>query len=143
MTRRGFTIIELLIIMGVFALLVGFATINLFNVKAQTSLSTTASILVSDLKTQQIKAMSGDANGGGSNIDYSVHFAGTSYVLLPQNVSVPLGDFVSVDAIPDLVFAKGSGETGVPNYQITLTNSANSQSKKIILNRLGVVQNVQ
>jgi len=142
MKNAGFTVIELLVIMGVFALLVGFATINLFNVKAQASLSTSANILVSDLKTQQIKAMSGDANGGLSNINYSVHFAGMSYVLLPQNISISLGDFVSVGVLPDLVFAKGSGETGVSNYQIILTNSASSQTKKITVNRLGVA-NVQ
>lgn len=124
--KQGFTVLELLVVMGVFALLIGFVTLNLFNLKARASLATTADTLVSDLKIAQIKAMTGDPTGTGLNL-----------------ATYSFGDFVTAASSlgPNIVFAKGSGET--TSGTITLTDSANGEQKIITINKLGVVTNVQ
>ena len=125
--KNGFTILELLVIMGVFAILAGFTTLNLFNLKARASLSTTTDTLISDLKTEQIKAMTGDPSGGSINL-----------------ATYSFGDFVTAQVNPpgDIVFQKGSGEISTART-IILTDSANEEHKTIYINRLGVVYNVQ
>src|SRR3989344_9266975 len=72
----GFTLVELMVVMGIFALMLGFTSINLIRPQTQANLDTTVTTLVSDLKEQQIRAMTGDGPS-----DYGVNFEPGRYTL--------------------------------------------------------------
>ena len=79
--QAGFTFIELIVSMAIFSLLVGLATISLSNVERTSSLASEVNRLLPDVKEQQIKAMSGDTEGGGVVSDYGIRFSSNSYTL--------------------------------------------------------------
>lgn len=150
-TQHGFSITELLLIMGVFALLFGFASLNLLGIRSKTSLGTSVDVLLSDMKGQQIKAMTGTE--GGDN--YGVHFQTNSYVLFkssfnpsnPDNFEVTLDDITVDTTLPgsEVVFSKISGEvTGFnpSGNTIRFSSSSSTDQKIITLNRFGVVRGV-
>ena len=137
----GFTLIELMVVMGIFALMVGFASINLIRPQTQASLDTTVTTIVADLKEQQIKAMTG--NGASS---YSVRFNNSNYILFTGSSYPSPTDNFTINLDPNLqitpnpttiVFAQRSGESNTTT--LTVTNTASSEQKTIIINILGSV----
>jgi prepilin-type N-terminal cleavage/methylation domain-containing protein len=139
--KAGFTLIELVVVMGIFAIMVGFASINLIHPQTQASLDTTLTSLVSDLKEQQIRAMTGDDKSA-----YGVHitannytlFTGSSYSTGTEYFTVSLNSGLSISTPSDIIFAQRSGETTQATF--TLTNSTSSESKTIIINTLGAIK---
>jgi type II secretory pathway pseudopilin PulG len=155
---RGFTILELLVIMGITSILVGIVTINLLKVQHNTSVSSAVDTLIADIKGQQIKAMNGAQ--ASSNGDYGIYFdpTHTKYILFHGTTYVPadssnfpvvLESSISVSStFPNsiVVFSKPSGEVAnflSPNNTITLTNTAGSEQAVITVNRYGVVTQIQ
>lgn len=152
---KGYTIIELLIVMGIFAIFFGFASLNLLGVRSKTSLATTTDVLVSDLRSQQVKSMTGDTGGGPQNINYGIYFTPNSYVLFkgtysaadPTNFTVNLDEATIATTFAGslITFNKGSGEVVDfdPNGRtIRLTSTSSGASKVIVINRFGVVTDV-
>ncbi|MBI3341888.1 type II secretion system protein [Candidatus Curtissbacteria bacterium] len=152
-SQKGFSIVELLIIMGIFAIFVGFTSLNLLNIRSKSSLGTAVDVLLTDLNSQQIKAMSGD-NGGDI---YGIHFLSSSYVLFkgtysagdPANFTVNLDNSSINTTLPssssELVFNKTSGAVvGFSSGANTIRFQTNdiSNQKIITVNRLGVVTGV-
>ena len=72
--QKGFTLPELLLVMGILTILFGFITINLLNFRQKSVLNTTVDTVVSDLKSQQNKAMVGDTQGSGTISHYVLYF---------------------------------------------------------------------
>ena len=60
---QSFTLVEVVIVMGILFILFAFSAVSLIGVQQQTSLSTSLNTLVSDLKSQQLKALVGDTEG--------------------------------------------------------------------------------
>lgn len=157
-TNRGYTLEEILIVMGIMALLSGFITINLIGAKHMSSMNTTIMNFISDLKYQQTKSMLGDTEGGADNYPYGIHFEGNSYTLFrgaiynpsdTANFNVKLGDNIEFSNIlfPDsqLVFTPGTGEIAdfVPAYEIlNFINQENNDQKTMKVNKYGVVTEV-
>lgn len=152
MNNKGYTLAEILTIMGIMVALLMIASINFFPIKQKTSLSTSVQSLISDIKQQQIKSMNGDAARGMyfSQSSYTI-FQGTNYLpgnstnfnILFGNQIVLASDSFSSNQI---IFSTASGEiTGAqPNgNQIILKNTVNSQQSTISINKFGVVTNVQ
>ena len=150
--RPGFTLIELILIMGLLATLVTLASVNLLSSQHQTSLNSTLTTLITDIKSQQLKAMSGDTEGRGITDNYGVYFAATEYVLFhgsvyisgdPTNSVIPLDNslqFSSTLPASSLIFAKGSGDIiGFTIGSDSVTLASPSNSKTIHLNKYGVV----
>jgi prepilin-type N-terminal cleavage/methylation domain-containing protein len=81
MSAKGFTIVELLVVMGIFAILASLSTLNLSHAQHGSYVNATVDTLVSDLKRQQHKAMIGDTEGRGTASNYGIHFDPSSYVL--------------------------------------------------------------
>ena len=137
----GFTIIELLVVMGIFAIMFGFASINLLRPQTQATLDTIVTTLVSDLKEQQIRAMTGDGPSA-----YGVYFEPSRYPLFTgpiysasaaDNFSVNMEEGITISPTTSVVFAQRSGETTTTTFTITNTNSG--EQKTITINILGAV----
>lgn len=158
MKKDGFTLTELVVVFGIIVTLFGFATVRLLGAQHKPQLSTTLDILIADLKSQQLRAMSGDARGGNSGLSYGINFNLTSYTFFGGSVFSPSdpGNFtVNVESpmqvvsnLPanQIVFDKGSGE--VNNFSanfntITVKNTESNEQKIITINKLGNIVSVQ
>ncbi|HEX7042241.1 MAG TPA: type II secretion system protein [Patescibacteria group bacterium] len=157
--ERGFTLVELILVMGIVAILLGFVTINLIKAQNSSSISSTLNTVISDIKNQQIKAMVGDAQGGAAESSYGVHFDTSKYVLFKGSTynSSDTSNFV-VNLTPDLIFTNinlpsgniifsvQSGEVsgfviGQNTVDIESTNS--SKTYTITINQYGVITSAQ
>src|SRR3989338_2423261 len=96
---KGFTLIELLVVLSFFASFFGLATVRLLSSVQKTTSTATLTTLISDIKSQQIKAMTGDTQGTGLNNNYGIYFGNNQYTLFTGvyssgnafNFSIPLG----------------------------------------------------
>lgn len=153
--NKGFTFVEVVIVMGLIGILIAILSTTLFRSQQSASLDTAAQLLVSDIKKQQIFAMSGDTASPGVFIDYSIRFDPHQYTLYPGsvyvasntlNIVVPVEEplhIVSATVSAQVVtFARLSGD--VRNFSsadgtIVIQNDQTNQQKQIVLNRRGVI----
>lgn len=146
--KSGFTIIEVIIVITIFTLLLGFASINLISPQTQASVDTTLKSLTSDIAQQQIKAMGGDTDGTSGAIEHGIRFETNRYIIFrgttynplePTNFAVNLEGALQLSPVQEVVFVKRSGE--VFNFStpiaITLQNTQTGQQKIITINRYG------
>ena len=149
MLNKGFTIIELMVVMGVFAVLASITTLSLSNSQHSSYLNTSVSTMVTDLKRQQLKAMLGDTEGRGVSSTYGLNFETGRYTLYhdaysstePTNFIINLEGTIQISTPGNVVFAKGNGEpTGLST--ITLRDSVSGRQKTLTLNKYGVITNV-
>ncbi len=146
---KGFTLIELVLVMGIFTAIVSLSTISLSRLQSSSRLDAAVNSLNADLREQQLKAMSGDndGQGGSSNYNYGVHFDAESYTFFRENygagnISYTLKEHLEfVPPFTEFVFQKGSGEIGAP-VTVTINDTAIGRQKIIEINKLGVVTDV-
>lgn len=149
---KGFTLIELILVMAIMAILLSFATINLLRPQEQASLESVGNALISDLRAQQLKALAGETNGTTGTV-FGVNFSPTKYTLFrgvsfdpadPGNLDVDTGTAISITTtFPNatVAFSPVTGEVAgfVPGANtITLTSGPGGQ-RTITLNELGVI----
>lgn len=143
--------VELLVVMGIAGLLLSLIVINLIRPQISTAVTGSTDLLVSDLKQQQIRAMSGEGVAG-------IYFEKASYTLFnglayssddPGNFTVSLPNSLEFTAnnFPNsiLVFASGSGE--VVGYvsgldSVKIGNPLGGDTRTVKINRYGVVTRV-
>jgi prepilin-type N-terminal cleavage/methylation domain-containing protein len=153
MNHKGYTLIELLLVMSIFAVLSGIAAVNLGNFQHKSQLNANVLSLIANIRGQQVKSMVGDGEGTGTAANYGIRFGTTSYTLYRTSygtanyvVTLPSTLQVSVaSASSDLVFLKGSGE--IPGHTtgtavITLQDTVDNTQKVIRINRYGVITSV-
>src|SRR3989344_4409962 len=128
-SRPGLTLIELLIVMGVFAIIFSFATINLLKPQRKASVDAAATTLVSDIKEQQAKAMASDSEGSSNLQDHGIYFENNRYSLFqgstynpsdPLNFTIELEpNLIILNNLPSsqIVFSKNTGIW--PNFSDT------------------------
>lgn len=153
----GFTYIEVIVVLGIVTTLFAIGSVVLFRSQQHTARAATVDVLIADLKSQQMNAMSGSLEGGGSNERYGVKMLSNSYVLFrgsEYNASdahnrtiVPEDGSTFSTTFPTnvVVFEKGSGEiisfiSGADS--ITATSPNTTDQKTIRLNQYGVVVSV-
>ncbi len=151
--QQGFTLVELIVVMGIIAMLFGFTSFNVLNTQRTVSVKGAADILVSDFSSQQNKAMQGV--GASSGTSYGVYFEpnkytlfkGSSYSLTDSaNFTVSLDPgilFTNTTFINNsVVFNPLTGEINGflnGNNAITIQDANGNKSITITINRYGVV----
>lgn len=158
MRKRGFTIPELVIVMSIMISLYLLGTNNLFSPQRTNELQTTLDSLISDMTSQQSRAMTGDIADGSANSDYGVYFEQDRYTLFKgssfsagdaNNFTIVLGPNLRFSSIgfPNsvVVYSMSSGEvSGYVNGQDTLVlqDSGEGISRTIHVNSYGVIDSV-
>lgn len=156
--QKGFTLIELILVMSIFAVLAGIATVNLFSFQHKAQLDSTLNMFIADLKGQQTKAMAGYANGEANVENYGINFDSSNYryVLFKgtysssntANFSVSYPNSIQITTTfpnSQLIFTKGSGELSgyaTASATVTLQDTQNNEQKTIQFNRYGVITSV-
>ena len=156
--QRGFTLPELLLTLGILTILFSIIAISLSYVDQRTASGTKASVITTDIKGQQIKAMTGEAGASGTLSDQGIYFEQNRYVLFrgdtynasnTTNFSIDLADNLEFSDISlpggQMLFAATTGE--VSNYDsilhtVTLRNTTNGETKTITINSIGSIVSV-
>ncbi len=157
-SQKGFTLVELIVVGGVVATLFGLVTISVTGTQRRATVAGTLQTVLADIKSQQTKAMSGDASGAPSAVDYGVHFDANRYVLFrgstyistdTTNSVFPLEQNLQFTAITltggDLIFMRGSGEVAgylVSANSFVLQDTLTGDQKAIQVNRYGVITSI-
>ncbi len=152
--NTGFTLVELLVVMGLVAILGGLSFINLIRPQTSAALSGTVQGMMADLRSQQLKAMAGDSMSATIAQPYGIYVENNRYTLFKgatysagdtDNFVVPAESGVTFSTTfpsAQVIFAKGTGEVTSYNGSantITITNTRSNESKIITLNALGAV----
>jgi prepilin-type N-terminal cleavage/methylation domain-containing protein len=157
-SQQGFTLIETLLVMGILGLLFGIGLLSIGNIQVVTQNTASSSVIISDLKTQQIKAMVGDTEGRGVPDNYGIKILSDRYILFhgmtysatdTANFSIPIASgYTLASTFPSttILFASNSGE--LVNFSqgqdtITVTHTASSKQQIIRLNKYGTITNLQ
>ncbi|OGD85668.1 hypothetical protein A2164_03070 [Candidatus Curtissbacteria bacterium RBG_13_35_7] len=147
--RSAFTLIEILLVIAIFAILAGFTTINLIKPQTSASINSTVNTLVADIKEQQLKSMVGDTEGQSIAQTYGVRFETNRYILFhgmynpsePSNFEINLDSnttFTNLPSTQEFIFLKKSGEIINPN-SLTIQNNETNEQKTLTINRLGAI----
>jgi prepilin-type N-terminal cleavage/methylation domain-containing protein len=155
MKNQGFTLIELIVVMGIVGTLAAFMTTNLMGFQRHTHIATTISTVLADWYAQRSRSMIGDTQGRSSADAYGIYFQTGRYTLFhgasynpssPDNVVIPLESPVQVSSttLPGstVIFTKGSGEvTGYSGSQntISFTNSSSNEVVTLTFNQYGTI----
>ena len=155
--QKGLTLIELIVVIGILSTLFGIALVSILNIRVITTNNTSVSVIISDLKNQQIKSMTGDTEGRGAPDNYGIKIFSDQYVLFHgmiydpaviDSFAVPVESGYTLNTtFPNgtILFASGSGELVefIQNKNaITITNTSSGQSKTIQLNKYGTVTDI-
>ncbi len=153
--RKGYSIIELLLVAAILAILFGFLMMNLPRVTRTSTLTGELEKMVADIKLQQTNAMSGERVGGQSVSGYGVRFEtdryilffGTSYSSNDANNRVTLLDsHVEISSVTfsntSVVFAPMSGEVvgyATAASSLVLREKDDDRSQSVSMNAYGVI----
>jgi type II secretory pathway pseudopilin PulG len=154
-SQSGLTLIEMIIVIGIVMSLLGIAFLNISNIRVVSSGGNATTVLISDLKNQQIKAMTGDTEGRGVADNYGIQIFPDRYVLfhglsyIPSdttNFTVPIDDGQTLSTTfqnDKIIFSSNSGElvnfvTGEDTVNIT----TNTGTKTIQFNKYGTVTEI-
>lgn len=157
--QSGITLIEIIIVMGIFAILFGFTTINLLGANQKTSTTALINTLISDIRHLQIRAMAGEINSLGNSTSLGIRFETDKYILFQGNTYVSTNSSnyaISLDenlvfspiSLPQqqVIFASGSGEIinySSTSHSVTITNTVTNAQKTIQFNKYGVITQIQ
>jgi prepilin-type N-terminal cleavage/methylation domain-containing protein len=154
MGKKGYTLIEILLVLAIVGILLSITMVSLSTVQQNTYQNSSLDILLSDIKLQQLKSMSGNLETAGT-APFGVHFETNSYTIFQGNsyvngtsgnFTVPLNPNVEFNNIlfpqSRILFNRGSGEiTGFTtgNDSVTMVNTTTGDQIVIRFNRYGVV----
>lgn len=157
--RKGFTLVEVIVVMAIVSTLFAISIVSLNTFQQNTFQNTSEDVLLSDLKLQQLKSMTGDNNSTTTFEEFGIHFETNSYTLFrgssysasdPENFTVTLNpnlSFSQVDfANSQIVFERNSGEIigfTPGNNTITINNNVTDSDSIITLNRYGVITQLE
>ena len=150
-SKTGMTLVELLVVMGVFGVLAGAVFVNLIRPVATTNLSAVVDKLATDIKSQQVLTMTGADDGRA----HGIYFTDTSYTTFVGATYSPTNSANKTESISPpikltnitvpgntLIFSNPSGEilnfTGT-DYSVTVEHSQTNTRTTIKINRYGAL----
>lgn len=153
--QKGFSLIEIVIVIGISLVLFGSIIFNLLRVQNRSTIRANSDTIASDLRSQQTKAMTGATEGRSTPDSYGVYFLQDRYVLFhgtsydPNDssnfvVDLPSNTQITNTTFPNniVIFSALSGEVigaSASGNSVTIkTVNANDQIT-ITVNRLGVI----
>lgn len=89
MMSRGFTTIEVVLVIGLLVILLSFSTPNLFNPLGTEKVNSTANEILTSVSDAQAKAINSETLGQISPSEFGIHFTSTSYTIFPGTVFNP------------------------------------------------------
>ncbi len=149
----GFTLIEVSLVVGIFAILASFATINLLRPQQSADLNSTTTSIIADIKQQQARSILGESGGGLSAVVHGIYFESNKYTLFsgstynssdPANFVVNLSGGLSLSTTftgSQVIFNLQSGEINGfagGSSSVTLTPTG-GQARTLTFNKYGVV----
>jgi prepilin-type N-terminal cleavage/methylation domain-containing protein len=139
--KKGFSLLEVLIVIGIFAIVASISTASYYNYKSHTNLELATNGLVEAIRFAQASAESGkfDSKWGVKVFaDKVLVFKGDSYDSrdLDFEQSLSFSGNMSNGGLSEIVFEKLNGETSMTGT-MTLTNEYGS--KNININEKGTV----
>ncbi len=153
---KGYTLIELIVVVGIVALLTSIGIVNVVRFQQQTNVTAVTDAFVNAVKEQQTKAMSGDAEGRGANSPYGVNIALDKYIQFHDTftsgessnrvITLPsITEITTTFPNSQIVFEGGSGE--IVGYSgatsnVTIRNIQTNDQRVIHFNRYGAVISV-
>ena len=158
LSSQGLTLIELMIVLGILAILFTLTTINITSLIPRANVTTTVDTLIADLKLQQARSMLGEMGTATDSAQiFGVHFDSNQYVLYAgatysassaSNSAIVMPNTVQLSTTfpsGNILFSRGSGE--IVNYAsssstITVSDSVLNLQRTIQLNRFGVITGV-
>lgn len=155
--NKAYTLIEVSVIVAVMAILLSISTFNLLNFQDRASVDTTVETFVSDIKTQQLKSMSGATEGNPTPSPYGIYMESGEYTLFtgatytpadPLNFTVEITNTLEITTtFPQntLIFTRGSGEIQgftAGNNTITIRHGPSDIQKTITFNRYGTITGI-
>lgn len=147
--ESGFTLIEILVVVGISAVLFVLGSINLGNTQSTTSVTSAMDTLLANIKSQQLLAMSGDEGSQSSQQPHGVYLQNTSYTLFAgstynssdtNNFTVNIAPDTITTTFPNSTLLFEVGDGAIPDFNssddtITITGVAKTQT--ITLDRFG------
>lgn len=152
---KGLTLVEVIIVIGIISILTSFSGFSLIRSRNVASLDSVTATVISDVRSQQLKSMSGNVQVGNQSPHYGIYFKTDGYVLFrTQNyeptdvgnyeINLSADNQFSVINLPDnqIVFSDLNGE--ILNYDpvrnfITVSNINTGQQETLYFNPYGVV----
>jgi prepilin-type N-terminal cleavage/methylation domain-containing protein len=152
---RGFTFIEVLLVMGLAAIILAFTNVAVVRLQTQADIDAEVQKIISDIKSQQLKSMIGETIGTGDPISYGLKFATTSYTLFrgssfspsdPVNFTIDFPSSIQVSTTSlingEIIFQRLSGEVAgfsAGRDSVTLENVISGATSTVRINRHGAV----
>lgn len=126
---KGFTLTELLIVIGLVIILFTFSSISLIGSVRRPAQAGVFDVLVSDVRSQQLKAMTGKEG------EYGINFSETSYTLTPDNFVVNLPSGFRFTTTPSIVFSKVTGE--IVDTTVLIEDTQSGKTTEVNINKYG------
>lgn len=139
---KGFTLVELLLVIALMAMVAGFSTPFYARFLTQNSVSTVRDQLTSHLRRAQMNAMMGKNDGPWGVTFVSpklILFQGASYAtrITALDESFIVNPSISISGLNELIYTK---TTGLPNTSTSIVISGTGSVKTISVSNQGVVQ---
>lgn len=139
--NRGFSLVEVIVVLGVFALLAGISTATYSQFKTKSNLDIAVGSVVEAMRHAKANAeqVQGDAKWGVEVLSNQiVVFKGSSYgtrdTSADQTLNLPGG--ITASGLAEIVFEKVTGTTATVG---TVTLSGSDGSKNISINEKGTI----
>lgn len=150
---RGFTLIEILLVMGAIILLMGIALTSFLNSRNMHDLTVSRQSVISLLRLAQARTLAGeDGSVWGVHLEQAqaVLFRGSSYMSSPYTSALALPQTIEIVTPPsltgggsDVIFTALSGETGQDGSFIIRVKGSTVLSSSVLIEKTGKIYESQ